>query len=306
MSQGKFDCLGASVVKPELGAPARLRWLLKRTLGPARTAELNWWRSQIGRSRPIQFGSHVLTDAAATFGWPGRIWYDDVLSFAPHPPGLYDFILEQLQSSGRLAFARARELHSGCVSPVHVNLVLRHDLDNEPEKLLLFVRPEQRLGLTSSIYVRVDGEAYDPGRVAKLLTELHDAGFEIGLHTAAYTADDPLGTLEAELRRFRETFHFAPLSLNTHGVVTRGLDVRPGARRRAFLQGIERQADRYGLIVTDHSIPGTYDIIAGDANLRLNRRVSYQTRDVLTVPRLPAGCRVLWLTHPEYWIKSTG
>ena len=48
------------------------------------------------------------------------------------------------------------------------------------------------------------------------------------------------------------------------------------------------------LVVVDHNLPESYDLLVGDANLPMNRRLSYLGRNVLELARLPAGQRGLF------------
>lgn len=280
---------------------ASWRQAAKHLLGTERVQHLRSCYAGFQSSWPAALAKQWWTDAALFLNLPVSPWYREVLSFGPHPPGLYDYILERLLKDGGLNVVPARELHSGRVSSGRGSLVLRHDLDAQPEKLRVFTEAERRLGVRSSIYVRVDYDAYDPQQVAGQLRVLRDEGFEIGLHTAAYQAPEPLAALERELERFRTVLGFEALSLNTHGVFPSSRAL--GARRQEFLQELSRRAAEMNLTAVDHNLPGTYDLLVGDANLALNRRLSYLGRNVLELARLPAGQRGLFLTHPEYWLE---
>ena len=174
---------------------ASWRKAAKRLLGAERVQNLRGCYAGLKSSWPASLGRQLWTDAALFLNLPANPWYGEVLSFGPHPPGLYDYILERLLSGGGVDVVLARELHAGRLNSRQGIVVLRHDLDAEPEKLRIFTEAERRLGVRSSIYVRVDQASYDPREIACQLRRLRDEGFEIGLHTVAYQAPEPLAAL---------------------------------------------------------------------------------------------------------------
>jgi hypothetical protein len=279
---------------------ASWREAIKQLLGAERVRLARDGWAALKSSRPAAWARQWWTDTALFLNLPVKSWYQEVLSFGPHPPRLYDYILERLLSGG-VEVVLARDLHTGIRPGDRGRLVLRHDLDAQPEKLRIFTEAEKRLGVRSSIYLRVDGVSYEPKEIAGQLRRLADEGFEIGLHTAAYQAPEPLAALGKELERFRTALGFEALSLNTHGVFPSSRAL--GVRRQEFLQELSRRAAEMRLAVVDHNLPGAYDLIAGDANLALNRRLSYLGRNALELARLPAGQQGLFLTHPEYWLE---
>jgi hypothetical protein len=275
--------------------------LAEQVLGAERLDTLRELRGELQSARWFQHGMHVLDSLRAIVSSNSRLWYDDILSVCPHPPGMYRYVLECILASGTLRCVLARDLHAGQLDDTGAYLVLRHDLDACPERTAIFVRAERQAGVRSSCYVRVDGERYEPERVARLVRELHEEGFEVGLHTAAYARPQPFAELACELRRFLGVFGFPVRSVTTHGFTMRRAVQR---QRRLFVSALARRADRYGLIVTDHIVPGVYTVQVGDAKVAFAGRRRYLSRDVLRLAQAPAGTRALFLTHPEYWLDE--
>lgn len=240
----------------------------------------------------------ALIRALAGMQNPG--WHDNILSRSPHFPGMYGLILEHWLGSARVHFLTAGALHRKDYRRDMVNVVLRHDLDSFPERVDLFTNVEESMDLVSSIFVRLDNQAYRPAVVEYKIKRLYESGFEIGLHSSAYLHEYALGAFEEELRDFRRTFGFSPSVVNTHGIPTNKRRVCEN-RRRAFLAKLTEQEGRFAVALVDHIVPGEYDVSIGDAHFALNRRLNFLARDVLTVSDHPAGYRVLFMTHPEYW-----
>lgn len=279
----------------------RLVWLAKRVLSAEQLDALRDLRGDLQSARWLQLGAHVFDALRLLVSPHSRLWYDDVLSVCPHPAALYQYVLERICASGTLQCVLARELHTGRLEASGGYVVLRHDLDACPERTAVFVRVERQIGVRSSSYVRVDGEHYDPATVIGLFRKLHDEGFEVGLHTAAYAHPRPLAQLVLELRRFLGIFGFAARSITTHGFTKRRAVQR---QRRLFLRAVARCAAWYGFVVADHTIPDRYTVQVGDANVALGGRVHYLSRSVLGLAQAPAGTRALFLTHPEYWLDE--
>jgi hypothetical protein len=63
--------------------------------------------------------------------------------------------------------------------------VLRHDLDDKPQRLRGMIDSEESLGVRSTVFVLVHTDKYNPFSYPALnvLRKAEDRGFEIGLHT---------------------------------------------------------------------------------------------------------------------------
>lgn len=226
-------------------------------------------------------------------------WCKQALSFAPHPAALYYSILRYLSESQRIKFIRAQELHQqGGARNEFVNVVLRHDLDGKPEKLSLFTAAEEKTGVLSSIYVRMDGETYSPGPLKSMMNELKNKGFEIGLHSLAYCAENWREALLAELGQFYDVFGFPAESVNTHGFSSeRGII----EKRAHFIRTVSETPFTPQFILTEHNYSTLYHYAIGDANFAMGKKLSYITKDVLNLPELPPRSCARIITHTDYW-----
>ena len=94
-------------------------------------------------------------------------------------------------------------LKKGCPSEGHV--VLRHDLDLKPQTMQKMLDVENELGINSSIFVRITGNAYNflSYPVLHMIRKAELDGHEIGLHTSCVEFGqinnvDPLKILSLE------------------------------------------------------------------------------------------------------------
>jgi len=179
-------------------------------------------------------------------------------------------------------------------------VVLRHDIDLPGcvEKLNLLTSVEEEFGLKSSIVIRVDGLDYDPAICKDLVAKHKEKGFEIGLHSTAYFADDPLKALTLEFERFNTLFGFYPEIYNFHG----GFDEHLAKRMKLGHQGMKIVKDNLFLKATD-SISGFYEHRIMDCVIRNGERILLD--DMLNPPVLlikKSSQPVIVLTHPCYWI----
>lgn len=227
-------------------------------------------------------------------------WLTSVLAVAPYSQHLYRALLVYVQQSHKINFCKAVDLHrSHNIDKSLVNLVLRHDLDSDPLNVRTFTSVEESLGLTSSIYVRVDDEAYNIELCRDLLVELYNKGFEIGIHTVAYREENWQAALLADIETFRNVLGFSPQSVNTHGYSSDELIWR---RRSVFLNNICENKDISSQIVlTDHNYTSVYNYGYGDANFACNRSIVYLKNDILRISELPTGSNVYFMTHSDYW-----
>ena len=92
----------------------------------------------------------------------------------------------------------------GC--PRNGYVILRHDLDIKPQTLSKMLNLEKQLGVRSTVFVRVTGNAYNflSYPVLNMIQAAADDGFEIGLHTscvefAEINKLDPMSVLRLEL-----------------------------------------------------------------------------------------------------------
>lgn len=82
------------------------------------------------------------------------------------------------------------------------NVIIRHDIDSEPERILPMLHEENMLGMRSVTYVRVDGETYNYKKYVDMLRMFEHEGFEFGLHITAINRDGM--SMKEALARFEE------------------------------------------------------------------------------------------------------
>ena len=221
-----------------------------------------------------------------------------VLSTAPHGLGLYDRLLREGLATGRVRFLLTQQFRDRSIDPRGVNLVLRHDIDADPERLFAMADIEARRGIRSTIYVRADEREYRLQDFADRLRELHAAGFEIGLHSVAYITTRPDQALAAEADVFGASLGFRPDLLTTHGMHPRSL--RLAARRECFIR--RSVAAAWPTVFSDEFGGRRFDVYLGDANFDTGRTMTYITRDFVEFGGLAPGTTVQLLTHPQYWV----
>lgn len=119
----------------------------------------------------------------------------------------YREILEKAQEEGFTICTLREFVDKGCPPADH--LILRHDLDREPETLENMMRVEWDLGVQSTIFIRVSGP-YNPFdyKTYPILKKAYEFGNEIGLHTnyfefAKIHDDHPFEILRMELKALR-------------------------------------------------------------------------------------------------------
>jgi hypothetical protein len=98
-------------------------------------------------------------------------------------------------------------------------LVLRHDIDKNPNSLLRLAEVELKFGVTSSIFLRVAGAEYNPFsyQITRDLLYLEENGFDIGLHSnflefASLINLDPISVLENEVRSLKAFYKVIGIS----------------------------------------------------------------------------------------------
>jgi hypothetical protein len=107
---------------------------------------------------------------------------------------LYSDFLAKAQERG-FSFVRFQDFLPGGPPLPRRYIALRHDIDFAPGHSLEMAELEHSAGVTSTFFVLVDGQFYNPLRseVIRQLRRIHSLGHEIGLHFAvssAVEADD--------------------------------------------------------------------------------------------------------------------
>lgn len=98
---------------------------------------------------------------------------------------LYMNFLNKAESRG-FSFVRFRDFLPGSPTLPERYIALRHDIDFSPGHSLEMAELEHAAGVTSTYFVLVDGQFYNPLRseVVRQLRQIHSLGHEIGLHFA--------------------------------------------------------------------------------------------------------------------------
>jgi hypothetical protein len=220
-----------------------------------------------------------------------------VLSAAPHDLGLYERMMREGLETRGVRFLLTGQFRDRRADPRCVNLVLRHDIDADPERLFAMADIEARYGIRSTIYVRADEREYRLRDYGDRLRGLYSSGFEIGLHSVAYVASRPDGALSLERGVFAASLGFQPTLLTTHGVYPGSL--RLAARRQFFIR--ETVATTWPTVFSDEFGDQRFDVYLGDANFDAKRTMTYITPDFVQFAGLAPGTTVQLLTHPQYW-----
>jgi hypothetical protein len=98
---------------------------------------------------------------------------------------LYMDFLNKAKARG-YAFVRFQDFLPGCTALPVRYIVLRHDIDFAPGYSLEMAELEHGAGISSTFFVLVDGQFYNPleSEVIRCLRRIHTLGHEIGLHFA--------------------------------------------------------------------------------------------------------------------------
>jgi hypothetical protein len=102
---------------------------------------------------------------------------------------LYSDFLVRARERG-FSFVRFQDFLPGAPPLPRRFIALRHDIDFAPLYSLEMAEMEHAAGVTSTFFVLVDGQFYNPlgGEVVRQLRRIHSLGHEIGLHFALSSA----------------------------------------------------------------------------------------------------------------------
>jgi len=138
---------------------------------------------------------------------------------------LYEGFLSEARARG-FSFAQFRDFLPGAPPLPERYVVLRHDVDFAPAYSLAMAELEHAHGVTSTFYVLVDGQFYDPTRpeVVRQIRRIRDLGHEIGLHFAVSSCvEEDLGREVAFRMRVLEAIAGTPVrSYSQHDPVNAG------------------------------------------------------------------------------------
>ena len=98
---------------------------------------------------------------------------------------LYEDFLAKAKARG-FAFVRFQDFLPGAPTLPRRYIALRHDVDFAPGYSLEMAELEQAAGVTSTFFVLVDGQFYNPleSEVVRQLRQIDSLGHEVGLHFA--------------------------------------------------------------------------------------------------------------------------
>jgi hypothetical protein len=218
-------------------------------------------------------------------------------AFAPYDRGIYRRLLGQIRASGVHTPPFTAAPATGADGP---QLYLRHDVDLPAcvPGLPALIDADLAAGLPAAVYIRTDGEAYDPRELAGTVERYRAAGIEFGLHSSCYARDDVFAAFAEELERFRGAFGFWPDSFTMHGLGDHRLDTR-----LRFCAEIAGRLQEFGLRFSDcHASLREYRYALEDCHRDpgSGRRFIYD--DFRRLPRFfEPGGSYLVLTHPGYW-----
>jgi hypothetical protein len=225
----------------------------------------------------------------------------EILQYAPYPIGIYRSLLFMMHNSA--------EYYSRSYVPLKekridkINVFFRQDIDTARciENMDMLVEAHKEFQIPSNIYFRVDDKEYRLRDYRERILEYRNEGFETGLHTVCYLADDYMKDFEKETEKFADELGFRPKSFTIHGLGEYRLDVR-----RAFIENIIKSFDRYGYLFSDcHPSFIRIDAFHEDCNMDEDKKMRFITPQFISPPGyLNPGMSCLVLTHPIYWKKE--
>ncbi len=196
-----------------------------------------------------------------------------------------------------------RTLSQACSQPPTSPLfIVRHDVEWELPRTLAITDLEEKFGIDSSLYVRLDTPVYQPA----ILRRLQSTGFEIGYHYN--TLDRCGGDFAAAAQLFRDDLR----RMRDDGLVVRS--VIPHGDPRVKKSGyrinsdlIDRYPELYQemrLIDVATELPRRYPnhTYVRDLGIRWNKASSSQ--QLVRYLRAQEWPVLYMLTHPDYWSKT--
>lgn len=261
---------------------------LRAALGIYRQHLITDWSRQVGVRHFLADLGRVLSVICSNSS--------TAVSYPPHSLKLYQELLEELRDHPQCTFRTLEDHVRGVLSdPQAVNIVLRHDLDaGNDEVAYALCEVEHMLGIRSSVHVLVDGKLYDPKQLIPLARDLHEKGFDVGLHTQAWMHKDYTKVFHREIKKFENLFGFSSQTFSQHGAWPRtNKDMK---RRSQFTRDIP-------------------ELIRGTSIIGYNNKFDWVSQDsaIKGQPapirknffRLAKGCYLggvaLVLTHDNWW-----
>ena len=179
-------------------------------------------------------------------------------------------------------------------------LLLRHDIDKNPHSMYPLAETELKLGVKSSIFVRVMGAEYNPFSysVTTDLLELENNDFEIGLHSnflefATNTNQNPISILAAETKVLSSIYKIKGIAC--HRDVNYIINSLPYLQNNweSIKQATSLEYDAY-----DNSLFDKFIYV----NEGLNPHLSWRNESPLDI--IKQGKSLYLLTHNHWWYEK--
>lgn len=207
----------------------------------------------------------------------------------------YSEILKSALDSGYEVLSIRNFLQkSSCPSKV---LLLRHDIDKNPHSMYPLAEVELKLGVKSSIFVRVMGADYNPVSysVTNDLMDLEKNDFEIGLHSnflefASNTNLDPISVLTTETQLLSSIYKIKGISCHR--------DINYVVNSLPYLQNnwqLIKNATGLEYDAYDNSIFGQLSYV----NEGLNPHLTWRNNSPIDL--IKEGKSLYLLTHNHWW-----
>ena len=220
------------------------------------------------------------------------------LSARPYKLSMYRYAIQRYQDAG-FAFPKF-----GAFPPTSPAIYLRHDIDLEncPTMLPYMLEIEREHGLNSGTFFQANPQTpYHLKTYRALVSDMVKEGFEVGLHSVCYIADDPMRELENECRRFEDALGLKPKAINAHGLGLYKLE-----QRHAFYKAVTADLlEVLGITYSELPSKRPYNYVAEDCH-RLPEAPTtnrFLRDDFIMPPPRKNGFSYLILTHPGYWQK---
>ena len=222
----------------------------------------------------------------------------EILSFAPHRIVIYEDLLKTLSSDEKYMVCNLENVLEKKRKD-KINILLRHDIDTAEciENMSLLLEKDLKHQFIPSVYLRVDGKAYDLRRWRNAIDEYHRMGIPFGLHSVCYIHDRYFEIFREETRRFIDETGVTPKSFTLHGLGEHGLK-----NRMEFISKAKRAAKENGYSMTDCSKNYiSYDYVIHDSHWDEISQNRYIWDEFVGIRGFSEGRFYLLLTHPCYW-----
>jgi len=212
---------------------------------------------------------------------------------------VYEKLMEGAVNAGYQAVT-VREYLQEVRKPL--TLILRHDVEWNPQRALAFAEVEKVCGFRSTFYFRVDTKAFN----LSVMRQLQDEGFEVGYHFN--TLDRCGGDFNKAIALFeREVNMLREAGIEVETVCSHGdprvKKVGYKVNNEIFLRDPDLRT-RCGLLGEAYlDIDFSSLTYLSDAGIRWNRAGS--TKELISKITRQEWPVIYMLTHPDYWSCSS-